>query len=263
KNMRDKGLKLMSWNVNGIRAIAAKGFSNILLQENPDILAIQETKAQENQLDSSITQIGLYQSFWHSASRKGYSGVAVYSKIPPINVTYGINIPQFDDEGRVITLEFDNFFLVNCYYPNAQNELNRLNYKQGFNSAILNFCNSLREKKSVIICGDYNVAHKPIDLKNPKQNENNAGYSLAERTDMDKFIAAGYVDTFRMFNQLPDQYSWWSYRFKAREKNIGWRIDYFCVNEKSRQRVLDADIRQDIEGSDHCPITLWLSPNNP
>ena len=254
-----KGLKLMSWNVNGIRALEKKGFVDIILKESPDVIGIQETKAQEEQLSDAIKNIDGYKSYWFSAKRRGYSGVAVYSKVEPISVVNGLDNEEFDKEGRTITLEFDNYYFVNCYYPNAQAELARIDYKQGFNAAILAHCDELRKTKTVVLCGDYNVAHKAIDLANPKRNEMNPGYSIQERDDMDKFIAAGYIDTFRMFCPEPEQYSWWSYRFKAREKNIGWRIDYFCVNEDARERVLDADIRQDIMGSDHCPITMWLA----
>jgi len=251
-------LQLMSWNVNGIRAVQKKGFIDIIQELDPDIFGLQETKAQPDQLDDELKQIPGYTSYWFSAQRKGYAGVAVYSKIPPLKVIEGMGKEEFDIEGRTLTLEFDDFYFVNAYYPNAQHELKRIDYKVAFNDAIRAYVNRLKRKKTVVLCGDYNVAHKAIDLKNPEANENNAGYSQAERDSMDRFIAAGYVDTFRMFNQEPDQYTWWSYRVNARARGIGWRIDYFCVDEKSRERVRDADIRQDIMGSDHCPVTMVL-----
>ena len=259
EKLSQKGLKLMSWNVNGIRAVEKKGFVELLKKESPDVIGLQETKAQKDQLSDELINIDGYHSYWFSASRKGYSSVAVYSKVEPMNVINGLGIEEFDKEGRVITLEFDTYFFVNCYYPNAQSELKRIEYKQAFNAAILAHCQKLEKSKAVVLTGDYNVAHKAIDLKNPKPNEKNPGYSLPEREDMDTFIGAGYIDTFRMFNLEPAQYSWWSYRFNARANNAGWRIDYFCVNTAAKSRVLDADIRQDIFGSDHCPITLWFA----
>ncbi len=259
EKLAKKGLKLMSWNVNGIRAVEKKGFTDLILEEKPDVIGLQETKAHPDQLSDNLKNIPGYKSYWFSAQRKGYSSVAVYSKVEPMNVINGLGIEEFDKEGRVITLEFEKYYFVNCYYPNAQSELARIDFKQAFNAAILDHCENLRKDKTVVVCGDYNVAHKPIDLANPKRNELNPGYSIQERDDMNKFIDAGYIDTFRMFCPEPEQYSWWSYRFKAREKNIGWRIDYFCVNEEAREKVLDADIRQDIMGSDHCPITMWLA----
>ncbi len=259
EKLMEKGLKLMSWNVNGIRAVEKKGFVDIIKNESPDVIGIQETKAQADQLSDELKNIDGYHSYWFSASRKGYSSVALYTKVEPIQVINGIGIEEFDKEGRVIIAEYETFYFINCYYPNAQSELKRMDYKRDFNRAILEKCEELKKTKTVVLTGDYNVAHKEIDLKNPKSNVKNPGFSPQEREDMDTFIAAGYVDTFRMFNQEPDQYSWWSYRFSARSKNIGWRIDYFCVNEEAKTRVLDADIRQDIMGSDHCPITMWLA----
>jgi len=251
-------IKMISWNVNGIRAVEKKGFVDILKDLEADIFAVQETKAQKEQLSDDLINIDGYKSYWFSARKKGYSGVAVYSKGEPIDVHYGMGVEEFDNEGRVLTLEYDSFFLVNCYYPNAQHELKRMDYKQGFNAAVKKFCNSLKKKKTVVICGDYNVAHKAVDLKNPKTNEKNAGYSIEEREDMDRFIKAGYVDTFRMFNKEPDNYTWWSYRFNARAKNIGWRIDYFCVDSRSKSRVVSSEILPEIIGSNHCPIELRL-----
>jgi len=256
RGRRSSGLTMISWNVNGIRALEKKGFVDIVTSLAPDILAIQETKAQPEQLSAALHNIEGYKSYWHSARRKGYSGVAVYSKIEPQAVIYGLGEDEFDNEGRVMTLEYENFFLINAYFPNAQHELKRMDYKLAFNSAIHKFANSLTRKKSVVICGDFNVAHKAIDLKNPQANEMNPGYSAQERAWMDSFIGDGYIDTFRKFNQEPDNYSWWSYRFNARARNIGWRIDYFCVDAKSDKRLLEAAILNEITGSDHCPVRL-------
>ena len=253
-----EGVKLISWNVNGIRACEKKGFVEFLKEASADVIGIQETKAQPDQLSDDLKNIDGYHSYWFSAEKKGYSGVAAYSKKKPLNIINGLGIEEFDFEGRVITLEFEDFYFINCYYPNAQSALARIDYKVRFNDAIRQHCDDLKSKKTFVLCGDYNVAHKAIDLKNPKPNEKNPGYSIQERDSMDKFIEAGYVDTFRMFNQEPEQYSWWSYRFSARTKNIGWRIDYFCVDEASKERVQDAGILPDILGSDHCPVTLWL-----
>ncbi len=250
------GNVLISWNVNGIRAVESKGFADIVNALSPDILAIQETKAHPDQLSDALKNIDGYASYWHSARRKGYSGVAVYAKKTPRQVIYGLADKKFDDEGRVLTLEFDDFFLVNAYFPNAQHGLSRIEYKLDFNRALQDFTGKLAQKKSTVICGDFNVAHKAIDLKNPKANENNPGYSPLEREWMDRFTAAGFIDTFRKFNQEPGHYTWWSYRFNARAKDIGWRIDYFCVDPASENRVLRAGILKDIMGSDHCPIRL-------
>ncbi len=251
-----QGIRMISWNVNGIRAAVAKGFLHTVQELDADIMALQETRVKPEQLDESVRNIPGYQSWFHSAEKKGYSGVAVYSRIPPVNVTTGMDDGQPDHEGRVLTLEFDNFFLVNTYFPNAGRELIRLNYKLEFNNRLLAYLKGLAEKKSVVTCGDFNVAHRPIDLANPKSNENNAGYTQEERAWMDTFLKAGFVDTFRMFNQDEGHYTWWSYRFNARPRNIGWRIDYFCVDEKSRGRVISAAILDHIEGSDHCPVEL-------
>jgi len=248
--------KLVSWNVNGIRAAEKKGFIDTIIQIDPDIIGLQETKAQENQLSKELLNIKGYQSFWNSAEKKGYSGVAVYTKERPLSVYNGIDSPDHDNEGRAITLEYDRFYLVNLYFPNAQDKLKRIDYKIQFNDALLAYANQLRKKKTVVLCGDFNVAHKPIDLANPKRNENNAGYSPQERAWFSKFIDSGYVDTFRVFNDQPNQYTWWSYRFNARAKNIGWRIDYFCVDKNSQDQVKDAFIYSDIMGSDHCPVGI-------
>lgn len=254
---RSAGIKkFISWNVNGIRAIEKKGFIEIVREMDPDILALQETKAQPEQLSDNLIDIDGYHSFWHSAKRKGYSGVAVYSRQEPLQVYYGIDQKEFDEEGRVLTLEFADFFLVNVYFPNAAHGLKRLDYKLNFNRRLLDFANGLAEKKSVVICGDFNVAHKAIDLKNPKNNVKNPGFTPEERTWMDEFIEAGYLDTFRKFHSGPNHYSWWSYRSNARARDIGWRIDYFCVDKKSEGRIENASILKEVMGSDHCPVIL-------
>ncbi len=247
----------VSWNVNGIRAVEKKGFIDILQDLDADIIGIQETKARPDQLSDTVKNIPGYTSWWHSAERKGYSGVAFYSRIKPVAVHYGLGIEEFDAEGRVLTLEFEKFYLLTIYFPNAGTGLKRLDYKLRFDVALEAHCRHLEKEKDVIVCGDFNVAHKEIDLKNPKNNVKNAGFTPEERQWMDGFIdKAGYIDTFRMFNQEPEQYSWWSYRFSARSKNIGWRIDYFCVNKRAQKNVIDAKILQDVMGSDHCPVLL-------
>lgn len=246
----------VSWNVNGIRALEKKGFTEIVEDLGADILALQETKAQPEQLSDQLKNIDGYHSYWHSAERKGYSGVAVYTRMKPTDVIEGIGSQRFDSEGRVLTLEFKDFYFVNIYFPNSGPELKRLQYKLDFNTRLQNFVEELVRKKSVVICGDYNVAHKEIDLKNPKANVKNAGFTPEERAWMDDFLAAGFIDTFRLFNSEGGNYTWWSYRFNARAKNIGWRIDYFCVDGKSRDRVAQAHILPEIMGSDHCPVLL-------
>jgi len=256
KNNTHPSKTLISWNVNGIRAIEKKGFSQTIKELGADIIAIQETRAQLEQLSDNLINMDGYYSFWNSGEKKGYSGVAVYSRNKPLNVTYGFGVEEFDREGRVITLEFNNFFLINVYFPNSGEELKRLDFKLRFNRLLHAYGKQLADKKSVIICGDYNVAHKPIDLKNPKANETNAGYTIEERQWMDSFLNGGFVDTFRMFNKEPENYTWWSYRFNARAKNIGWRIDYFCVDMASKSRVQNSEILGDIMGSDHCPVKM-------
>jgi exodeoxyribonuclease-3 len=258
--MTDKNvLKCISWNVNGIRAVEKKGFIEQLQSFDGDVIAIQETKAQAEQLSDALKDIPGYTSYWHSAERKGYSGVAVYTRIPPLAVHYGLGDPEFDCEGRVLTLEFADCYLINIYFPNSGDELKRLDFKLRFNDRLLAFAKELEKRKAVVLCGDFNVAHKEIDLKNPKANEKNAGFTPEERAWMDSFVAAGFVDTFRIFNQQPGQYTWWSYRFSARAKNIGWRIDYFCVSGGARERVISAAILPEVLGSDHCPVTLAFS----
>lgn len=259
RNSSQTDLTFISWNVNGIRALEKKGFISLAKEFDVDIIALQETKAQPEQLSEQLLNISGYKSFWNSAEKKGYSGVALYCKKRPERVLYGIGIDEFDIEGRVITAEYSNYFLVNVYFPNSAAELKRLDYKLRFNGALKEFTDTLAEKKSVVLCGDYNVAHTEIDLKNPKANTKNAGFTPEERAWMDSFINAGYIDTFRKFNQDPGHYTWWSYRFSARAKDIGWRIDYFCVDSKSDEKIVDSVILKEIMGSDHCPIKLTFS----
>lgn len=259
KKDKKEPLRLISWNVNGIRAVEKKGFIDIVQGLGPDIFAVQETKAHPDQLSEDLKQINGYDAYFAQADKKGYSGLAVYSRLKPLRVITGLGRDEFDSEGRLLTLEFDSFFLVNGYFPNAQHGLSRLDYKLAFNEALQAFIADLACKKTVVLCGDLNVAHREIDLANPKANEKNPGFTAEERAWMDDFLAAGFVDTFRIFNQEPGQYTWWSYRFNARSKNIGWRIDYFVVDAKSRQRVKSAAILSDIMGSDHCPVEMELS----
>jgi exodeoxyribonuclease-3 len=261
--VKNNALKFVSWNVNGIRALEKKGFISTLPEFDADIICLQETKAQPEQLSEELKNIPGYTSYWHSAERKGYSGVAFYSRIEPIAVHYGLGDPEFDCEGRVLTLEFDSFFLINIYFPNSGDQLKRLDYKLRFNQRLTVFAKELEARKVVILCGDFNVAHKEIDLKNPKTNIKNAGFTPEERAWMDTFVEAGYVDTFRIFNQEPDQYTWWSYRFSARSKNIGWRIDYFCVDQVAKTKVKSAAILKDVLGSDHCPVELLYLADKP
>ena len=249
-------MKLLSWNVNGIRASLKKGFLDFVEKENPDILCLQETKAHPDQVDEILDD---YHKFWNSAEKKGYSGTAVFSKEEPLSVTNGIGIEKHDKEGRVVSCEFDDYFLVNVYTPNAQNELARIDYRMDWDKAFLNFIKTLEKSKPVITCGDLNVAHKAIDLARPKQNEGNAGYSEQERAGFDAYINAGFVDSFRIFNQEPENYSWWSYRaIGARDRNVGWRIDYFLVSESFKDKVKTAFILNKVMGSDHCPVGIEL-----
>ncbi|MDD2465305.1 MAG: exodeoxyribonuclease III [Desulfobulbus sp.] len=250
------GLRFVSWNVNGLRAAIKNGFVEAISRLNPDVLALQEIKAVPEQIPDEVRELPGYQSYWFPAQKKGYSGTAVFSKKAPLNVFYGLEHSSFDEEGRVLTLEYADFFLLNIYSPNAQPELKRLDFKKDFNRALLEHMNRLRQQKTVLICGDFNVAHQEIDLANPKANVKNPGFSEQERAWMDEVLASGYVDTFRQFNQEPNQYTWWSYRFSARAKNIGWRIDYFLVDGSSAPRVVEAAIHSDITGSDHCPVSI-------
>lgn len=249
-------MKLVSWNVNGIRAVVKNGFIDAVTGMNPDILCLQETRVQKDQYSLDLPG---YRQFWCSARKKGYSGTAVFAKREPSAVSYEMQIPDHDGEGRVITLEYEDFYLVNVYTPNAQHELVRLDYRQRWDEDFLAMLKRLEQTKPVIFCGDLNVAHKEIDLKNPKANERNPGFTIEERSGFDRYIENGYIDTFREFNQEPGNYSWWSYRFNSRARNIGWRIDYFCISHSLRPRLEDAFILKDIMGSDHCPVGIILS----
>lgn len=247
-------MKLISWNVNGLRAILKKNFTEDFTKLDADIFCIQETKLQEGQHELELPG---YEQYWNYAQKKGYSGTAVFTKEKPLNVSYGIGREEHDTEGRVITLSFDDFYLVNCYTPNSQNELARLSYRMDWEDAFLSYLKELDKEKPLILCGDLNVAHNEIDLKNPKTNKKNAGFTQEERDKMSALLNSGFIDTFRYF--YPDQegiYSWWSYRFHAREKNSGWRIDYFITSERLKDRLRDAKIHTDIMGSDHCPVEL-------
>ena len=249
-------LKLVSWNVNGLRAVVNKDFCGIFRSLDADFFCLQETKLQEGQLDLAFDG---YESYWNYAEKKGYSGTCIFTKHTPLSVSYGIGIPEHDAEGRVITLEYGGFYLITVYTPNAKEDLSRLGYRQRWEDDFLSYINALREKKPVIFCGDLNVAHKEIDLKNPKPNRGHAGFTDEERAKFSALLAAGYTDTFRLF--YPDRenvYSWWSYRYNARKNNAGWRIDYFIADTSLNGRLRDADILTDIYGSDHCPVTLTL-----
>ena len=253
-------MKLISWNVNGLRAVCDKGFREIFESLNADFFCLQETKLQAGQLDLSFDG---YQSYWNYADKKGYSGTAIFTKHEPLSVSYGIGIDQHDHEGRVITLEMPDFFLVTCYTPNSQDELRRLDYRMTWEDDFRAFLHSLEAKgKPVIVCGDLNVAHKEIDLKNPKTNRRNAGFTDEERDKMTTLLDSGFTDTWRYFYpDLTDVYSWWSYRFKAREKNAGWRIDYFLTSSSFTDRLVSAAIHTEILGSDHCPVELVIKDN--
>ena len=248
-------MKFISWNVNGLRACVTKGFEDIFKNLDADFFCLQETKMQHGQLD---LQFEGYTSYWNYAEKKGYSGTAIYSKHKPINVSYGIGVEQHDHEGRVVTLEFDSFFLVTVYTPNTQDELKRLDYRMQWETDFQAYLKTLDAKKPVIVCGDMNVAHQEIDLKNPKTNRRNAGFTDEEREKMTQLLNSGFIDTFRFLYPETITYSWWSYRFKAREKNTGWRIDYFLTSERLKDKITEAKIHTDIFGSDHCPVELDL-----
>lgn len=254
-------MKLISWNVNGLRAVVNKGFKEFFKEIDADIFCIQETKMQEAQLDENILEIFEgYNAYWNSAEKKGYSGTAIFTKQKPLNVTYGIGKEEHDKEGRVITLEFEKFYMVNIYTPNSKRELERLDYRQLWEDEIRAYLLKLKENKSVVMCGDLNVAHEEIDLKNPKTNRKNAGFTDEERAKMTELLNAGFVDTFRYkYPEVEGKYSWWSYMFHAREKNAGWRIDYFIVSENLKDKIEDAKILDIIYGSDHCPVELDLN----
>lgn len=250
-------MKLVSWNVNGLRACRDKGFEDVFRTMNADFFCLQETKLQAGQIDISFAG---YDSYWDYAEKKGYSGTVIFTRLKPLNVSYGMGIDLHDHEGRVVTLELDDFYLVNVYVPNSRDGLVRLDYRMEWEDAFRNYIIDLDKKKPVIICGDLNVAHKEIDLKNPKTNRHNAGFTDEEREKFTSLLNAGFVDTYRYF--YPDKaevYSWWSYRFKAREKNSGWRIDYFLVSKRIADRLVAADIHTDIFGSDHCPVSIEIN----
>ncbi|MBE6289513.1 MAG: exodeoxyribonuclease III [Bacteroidaceae bacterium] len=249
-------MKLISWNVNGLRACADKGFADAFKALDADFFCLQETKMQEGQLDLEFEG---YRSYWNYAEKKGYSGTAIYSRHEPVAVTYGLGIEEHDHEGRVITLEMPDFFLVTVYTPNSQDELRRLDYRMRWEDDFRNYLLALDAKKPVILCGDMNVAHEEIDLRNPKTNRRNAGFTDEERQKMTVLLGSGFTDTFRYFYpDMANQYSWWSYRFHAREKNAGWRIDYFLTSKRLDEKLVGARIHSDIFGSDHCPVELTI-----
>ncbi len=249
-------MKLISWNVNGLRACVKKGFLDYFKSEDADIFCLQETKLQEGQIDLDLEG---YHQYWNYAEKKGYSGTAIFTKKEPLNVYYGINMEHHDKEGRVITLEFEDFFMVTVYTPNSQSELARLEYRMEWEDDFRNYLLELESKKGVVVCGDLNVAHKEIDLKNPKTNRKNAGFTDEERDKFSKLLSSGFIDTFRYFNKdLEGVYSWWSYRFNARKNNAGWRIDYFLVSNNLEDRIKEASIDTEILGSDHCPVKLIM-----
>ena len=252
-------MKLISWNVNGIRAATKKGFLDYLTQEEPDILCIQESKAHKEQLSTEILNDHGYYTYWHSGIRRGYSGVATFCKKEPLYVQEGLGIKKYDDEGRVLLTEHEDFLLYNIYFPNGQKDETRLKYKLDFYNDLLPIINDQVESgNNVIVTGDWNTAHQSIDLARPKDNLKTSGFMPIEREKLDEYIASGWVDTFRLFHNEPDRYSWWTYRFGARQRNVGWRIDYFFVNNGMSEMCLDADIHPDILGSDHCPVSLIL-----
>ncbi len=249
-------MKLISWNVNGLRACQTKGFSETFKQLDADFFCLQETKMQKGQLDLEFDG---YESYWNYAEKKGYSGTAIYSRHTPISISYGLGIEEHDHEGRVITLEMQDFYLITVYVPNSQDGLRRLDYRMQWEDAFRSYIKELDKRKPVIVCGDMNVAHKEIDLKNPKTNRKNAGFTDEERGKMSELLDSGFTDTFRFFHpELEGAYSWWSYRFHAREKNAGWRIDYFIVSNRLAERLEGAEIHNEIFGSDHCPVEITL-----
>lgn len=258
--MPNRNYRLLSWNVNGIRAIYKKGFVDWFLKENPDILCLQETKAHPDQLTDDLLNINGYKSYFSSSIvKKGYSGVAIYTKQEPVKVEHGFGIPKFDDEGRIIIAEYKSFVLINIYYPNGKASEERLQYKMDFYDAFLRYAENLKSKgKKLIICGDVNTAHKEIDIARPKENSKTSGFLPMERDWMNKFFSHGYIDTFRMFNDEPEQYSWWDMQSRARERNVGWRIDYFFISENLKKNFKNAFILQEIMGSDHCPVGVEL-----
>ena len=252
-------MKFISWNVNGLRACAGKGFADAFAQLDADFFCLQETKMQEGQLDLAFPG---YQSYWNYAEKKGYSGTAIYTRHTPLSVSYGIGIDEHDHEGRVITMEMEDFFLVCCCTPNSQDGLRRLDYRMRWEDDFRQYLVQLDKQKPVILCGDLNVAHEEIDLKNPKTNRKNAGFTDEERQQMTNLLSNGFIDTFRTLHPDEVTYSWWSYRFRAREKNAGWRIDYFIISERLRPRLLSAAIHTEILGSDHCPVEISIGDHH-
>ncbi len=248
-------MKLISWNVNGLRACAGKGFDEAFKALDADFVCLQETKMQEGQLDLDFEG---YRSYWNFADKKGYSGTAIYTRLAPLSVTYGIGVDEHDHEGRVITLEMPDFYLVCVYVPNSQDGLRRLDYRMRWEDDFRAYLCALAEKKGVVVCGDLNVAHEEIDLKNPSTNRRNAGFTDEERAKFGQLLQAGFIDSWRSLNPGVVKYSWWSYRFQARQKNAGWRIDYFLVSDSLRDRIAGAEIHNEIFGSDHCPVELIL-----
>jgi len=254
-----KKLRLLSWNVNGIRAIYKKGFLDWLKKENPDILCLQETKAHPDQLTEELKNVDEHKSYFSSAEKKGYSGVVTYSKLNPVKVQQGIGIKKFDSEGRFMITEFDEFILFNIYFPNGKASDERLKYKMEFYETFLKHCKKLlKEGKKIVVCGDVNTAHREIDLARPKENSVISGFLPQEREWIDKFLAAGFIDTFRLFNQEPEQYTWWDMVTRARERNVGWRIDYFYISENLKDNIISASIHSSVMGSDHCPVEIEL-----
>jgi len=250
-------MKLISWNVNGIRACVQKGFLDFFKEVDADMFCIQESKVQGGQIELALEG---YHQYWNYAEKKGYSGTAIFTKIEPMNVSYGIGIEEHDKEGRIITLEFEDFYMVTVYTPNSKSELERLDYRMVWEDEFRKHLKNLDENKPVIVCGDLNVAHKEIDLKNPKNNRRNAGFTDEERNKFTELLDSGFIDTFRNFYpDLEGTYSWWSYRFKAREKNAGWRIDYFCTSERLKENLISAKIHTEILGSDHCPVEVEIN----
>ena len=251
-------MKIISWNVNGIRAVIKKGFYDFMDDYNPDVICLQETKASEDQVDLKLDEYPY--KYWNAAEKKGYSGTAIFSKIKPISITNDIGIDKHDQEGRVITAEFNNFFLVTVYTPNSKRELLRLDYRQKeWDIDFLKYLKNLEKSKPVVFCGDLNVAHKEIDLKNPKTNRRNAGFTDEERMGFDNYISAGFIDTFREFEKGEGHYTWWSYMFQARSRNVGWRIDYFCISESLRTKLKKSYILKDVMGSDHAPVVMEIN----
>lgn len=259
-------LKLVSWNVNGIRAVMKKDFIESLNELNADIICLQETKAHPEQVEHKLIEMGYSYEYWNSAEKKGYSGTAIFSKIKPINVTYGLGIEEHDNEGRVITAEFEEFFLITVYTPNSKRELERLDYRyEKWDIDFLKYVKNLEKTKPVVFCGDLNAAHKEIDIKNDKANKTtatkpgSAGFTDKEREGIDNIISSGFIDTFRKFHPQEEKFSWWSYMGRARKNNVGWRIDYFFVSEKLNDKLKDANIHDNIEGSDHCPVSIEVN----